>query len=138
MIIRDIAMKVAELIDDGSGEQYFVDQDGWIADFAEALVAELAKENEPVRYALYNGVVLDSTFASRERAEEFARTCQRHHDLSGSIASFHVKPLYTLPPTAEHIEQETAEAIAKHFEQSGIGGEYLAEAIRSGAWKEYK
>ena len=44
MNIKETALKVAELIDDGSGEQYFVDQDGWITDFAEALVAELAKE----------------------------------------------------------------------------------------------
>ena len=89
--------------------------------FAEALVAELAKENKPV--AWYDG---NKFYANEESAS------------MGCADMANLNPLYTLPTTAEQIEQQTAEAIAKHFEQSGIGGEYLAEAIRSGAWKEYK
>jgi len=50
--------------------------------------------------------------------------------------------LYTLPPTAEQIANETAEAIAKFvaFQRNNIPatGIEFAEVIRNGAWKEFK
>ena len=49
-----------------------------------------------------------------------------------------LEPLFTLPPTAEQIEQATAEAIAKMIQGwSCTNGPSIAEAIRSGKWREY-
>ena len=105
-----------------------------LEDFAEALVAELAKENKPVAHF-----------------QELKKHCERRICFAHAEGA---KPLYTLPPTAEQIEQETAEAIAKLVEPSKdhienpndyIGGQEgidillnVAEAIRSGKWNEYK
>lgn len=92
---------------------------------AEALVAELAKENEPV-------------YAFRRKGLNNFCTCdkRRYNELVQKPALFEVRVFYTLPPTAEQIEQETAEAIAKMVEiDFSIKA---AEAIRSGTWKEYK
>lgn len=52
---KEQIIALAEETDDGSGEQYFVDQDGWITEFATKLLesykAELLKEvGEPVGY----------------------------------------------------------------------------------------
>jgi hypothetical protein len=46
----------------------------------------------------------------------------------------HGDKIYTLPPTAEQIANETAEAIAKMLEL----GPVYPEDIRNGAWKEFK
>lgn len=49
-----------------------------------------------------------------------------------------LEPLFTLPPTAEQIEQATAEAIAKMIQGwSCTNGPSIAEAIRLGKWREY-
>ena len=101
-----------------------------LEDFAEALVAELAKENKPV-------------YAFRRKGLDDFCTCdeRRYNELAQKPTLFEVKVLYTLPPTAEQIEKETAEAIAKYFEQQPYVehfGDNIAEAVRSGAWKECK
>lgn len=100
-----------------------------LEDFAEALVAELAKENEPV-------------YAFRRKGLDDFCTCdeRRYNELAQKPTLFEVKVFYTIPPTAEQIEQETAEAIAKHFGQQPHVehfGDNIAEAVRSGKWREY-
>ena len=120
MNIKEIALKIARNMADFPIEHKPYE---YQIKFAEALVAELAKENKPVYYLWEN---------------KYGDPQQMLSSNSGPHPEYVITALYTLPPTAEQIEQETAEAIAKHFEQSGIGGEYLEEAIRSGAWKEYK
>jgi len=104
--------------------------------FAEALIAELAKENEPV--AWWNG----------------KETAFFEHEVDGPVGEVRI-PLYTLPPPAsqiankERVEQETAEACAKvctsYYERyDGTTEDCFdtvhdaAKAIRSGAWKEFK
>ena len=64
---------------------------------AEALIAELAKQNEPV-------------YAFRRKGLDDFCTCdkQRFDELSQKPALFEVRVFYTLPPTAEQIANETA------------------------------
>ena len=97
-----------------------------LTNFAEALVAELAKENEPVYYLWEN---------------KYGDPQQMLSSNSGPHPEYVITALYTLPPTAEQVEQETAEAIAAYFGQQPHVehfGDNIAEAIRSGAWKEFK
>ena len=67
--------------------------------FAEALVAELANENKPV-------------YAFRRKGLDYFCTCdeRRYKELAQKPTLFEVKVLYTLPPTAEQIEQEKRDA----------------------------
>ena len=60
--------------------------------FAEALVAELAKENEPV-------------YAFRRKGLDDFCTCdeRRYNELAQKPTLFEIKVLYTIPPTAEQI-----------------------------------
>ena len=100
-----------------------------LEDFAEALVAELAKKNPPV-------------YAFRRKGLDDFCTCDEHryNELAQKHTLFEVKVLYHSPPTAEQIEQETAEAIAAYFEQQPHVehfGDNIAEAVRSGKWREY-
>ena len=131
MDIKEIALKVAESIDDGSGEQYFVDQDGWITEFAEALIAEIAKQNEPcaflhewIEYHPFGDTVVGEPCATITNDE-------KPFDSSDTVS-----PLFTFPPTAEQIANETAEVIAEYCRKQD---HYcLATEIESGAWKEFK
>ena len=56
-------------------------------------------------------------------------------------------PIYTFPPTAEQIANETAEAIVKMLESGSflsteskvaLAANGAAKTIRNGAWKEFK
>ena len=100
-----------------------------LEDFAEAIVAELAKENPPV-------------YAFRRKGLDDFCTCdeRRYNELAQKPTLFEVKVFYHSPPTAEQIEQETAEAIASFIDSTAFydTSKEIAEAIRSGAWKEYK
>ena len=131
MNIKDIALKVASELDDkhGLGERT---RSSWPIAFAEALVAELAKENKPVYYLWEN---------------KYGDPQQMLSSNSGPHPEYVITALYTLPPTAEQIEQETAEEIAKLLENGNflskeslisLAANGAAKAIRSGAWKEYK
>ena len=131
MNIKDIALKVASELDDKHG---LVERtrSSWPIAFAEALVAELAKENKPVYYLWEN---------------KYGDPQQMLSSNSGPHPEYVITALYTLPPTAEQIEQETAEEIAKLLENGNflskeslisLAANGAAKAIRSGAWKEYK
>jgi len=99
--------------------------DAHLIDFSEALVAELAKENKPV-------------YAFRRKGLDYFCTCdeRRYKELAQEPTLFEVKVLYTLPPTAEQIEQETAEACAKVYLNTYDLTD-IADDIRSGKWREY-
>ena len=84
-----------------------------LANFAEALIAEIAKQNEP----LCTAAMLDEWFLSKSGVDPKL-------------------PLYTIPPSAEQIANETAEAIAEYC--SHQGHYCLSAEIESGAWKEFK
>lgn len=97
-------------------------------EFAEALVAELAEQNEPIAWLYPNETALSE------------------HETDGPVVKERI-PLYTIPPTAEQIANETAEAIARMLENGSfltpesrvaLAANGAAKAIRSGAWKEFK
>lgn len=115
--IKEIALKVAKKMREES-EYDVLDLVCNAEDFAEALVAELAKGNEPV--AWWNG----------------KETAFFEHEVDGPVGEVRI-PLYTLPPTASKIEQETAEACAKVYLNTYDLTD-IAEDIRNGAWKEFK
>ena len=121
MDIKEIALKVAGEIYDVNFDEHKPSGKRLIS-FAEALVAEIAKQNEPVacRYKDHNGhwCFMDKQYGNNE-------------------------PLYTFPPTAEQIANETAEACAAYCEaydlaNTTISGTFCAQSIRRGAWKEFK
>ena len=125
MDIKEIALRIGEEADEyadaklqSKGESH----PNWhtVRDeyFAEALVAELAKQNEPV--ARVNGYYSG-------------------HPVIMPLVKY-VFPvglaLFTFPPTAEQIANETAEVIAEYCRNQD---HYcLATEIENGAWKEFK
>ena len=99
--------------------------------FAEALIAELAKGNEPVARLLHR-----ETNSPQEAYRTVARTYEECEKDAYPDTWEEGKPLYTFPPTAEQIANETAEAIAEYCRNQD---HYcLATEIESGAWKEFK
>ena len=118
MNLKEIALRLAKSMRDKSGYTT-LDLVCNAEAFAEALVAELAKENEPV--AWYDG---NKFYANEESAS------------MGCADMANLNPLYTLPPTAEQIEQETAEACAKVYLNTYDLTD-IADDIRSGKWREY-
>ena len=107
--------------------------DAHLIDFAEALVAELAKENKPVAWMYEYSYDLNGDKQGHWPVEMYT-----HVSFSRSKPSVESTPLYTLPPTAEQIERSVAEACAKLLRHVDVTKQSYAEAIRSGAWKEYK
>ena len=128
--IKEIALRISEKADEyadaklqSKGEfhpDWHTVRDEY---FAEALIAEIAKQNEPFCTA----AMLDEWFLSKS-------------DIDPRL------PLYTFPPTAEQIANETAEACAKYVNRflngDGIQDEAwirdIESGIRRGAWKEFK
>lgn len=115
-------------------------------EFAEALIAEIAKQNEPCAF-LHEWIEyhpFGDTFAGKRCAA--ITSDEKPFDSSDMVS-----PLFTFPPTAEQIANETAEAIAKLceslsdptaecelFKAMNVENERIIKAIRSGAWKEFK
>lgn len=94
MNIKDIAMKVAKQMRESVYPNPYISEAAAI-DFAEALVAELAKENEPVGWFKFDKV----SKCWHPQYEQYAETHAKSENW---------KQLYLLPPTAGQIEQETA------------------------------
>ena len=107
-----------------------------LVSFATALIAEVAKQNEPVCEWVKAG---NGNYLVQKWAK-------------GYVAMQGYK-LYTIPPTAEQIANETAEAIAKMLDDAEVeethycmntyeeGKKFqfdMVETIRSGAWKDFK
>ena len=120
MDIKEIAERVSKRIyvEDGLLLSKFISEK-----FAESLIAELAKQNEPV--------AIVGELSPATRAEALNKGIP--------IGAY----LFTFPPTAEQIANETAEAIALMFDSRDDGNGFYdpnepAEIVRSGAWKEFK
>ena len=130
MDIKEIALKVADsLRNKVDGISHMQSNQGLVA-FAEALIAEIAKQNEPVAYATTNEEDdLTMLFFDEDEARKY----------SGDDEPI---KLYTIPPTAEQIANETAEACAKYIDSTNgnIRGvnTVFSKALRSGAWKDFK
>lgn len=124
MNIKEIALKIARNMADFPIEHKPYE---YQIKFAEALVAELAKENEPVARICSGWQLL---FIGSDSIAEVAR--KRSLKIGDA--------LYTLPPTAEQIEQETAEACINACRDSYANGDMLLDAINDllqGKWREY-
>ena len=153
MDIKEIALKVADsLRNKVDGISHMQSNQGLVA-FAEALIAEIAKQNESCAF-------LHEWIEYHAFGDIFAgvRCAAITSDEKPFDSSDTVSPLFTIPPTAEQIANETAEAIAAYITSgrymvlnSGvlISAEqhtqylknhdiYQANAIRRGAWKEFK
>ena len=71
-------------------------------------------EQEPVAYYVMNGAALFQLFRSKSQADALAYDLQKRHDLSGSLAHFHVVPLYTHPqPRKPLTDDERQDVYAK-------------------------
>ena len=130
MDIKEIALKVADSLRNKiDGISHMQSNQGLVA-FAEALIAEIAKQNEPVAYATTNEEDdLTMLFFDEDEARKYSGVDEP------------IK-LYTIPPTAEQIANETAEACAKYIDSTNgnIRGvnTVFSKALRSGAWKDFK
>ena len=129
MDIKEIALKVARNMAWALEVPSLRVKAETIEHFAEALIAEIAKQNEPVAWARY------PKFTGSTQRQEVV--FKKPDDLHNWVC------LYTIPPTSEQIANETAEAIALMFDSRDDGDGFYdpnepAEIVRSGAWKEFK
>lgn len=123
--LKDIALRVAGEVTGNKFMAIFP-----ITDFAEALLAEIAKENEPVGY-IQNGKLQWNTNGGPDK-------WRKRKDYTGAI--------YAYPPSTEHIENRVAEACAV-LAETPVSGEQdditmaakdrIAKSFRRMAWKEY-
>ena len=67
-----------------------------------------APEPEPVAWQVRNGWASVAIYQRQIDADNYAADQQKRHDLSGSLASFCVVPLYTAPPAPSVPEVATA------------------------------
>ena len=58
-------------------------------------------EQEPVVWQVLNGVCHAGVRSTESLAKDAAAGMQKTHDLGGSLAAFHVRPLYTSPPASK-------------------------------------
>ncbi len=133
--IKEIALKIADsLRNKVDGISHMQSNQGLVT-FAEALIAELAKQNEPCAF-LHEWIEyhpFGDTYAGKRCAA--ITSDEKPFDSSDTVS-----PLYTVPPTAEQIANETTEAIASFVDTTATydTSKEIAEAIRGGAWKEFK
>ena len=142
MDIKEIALKVADSLRNKIDGISHMQSNQGLVRFAEALIAELAKQNEPCAF-LHEWIEyhpFGDTFAGEPCTT--ITNDEKPFDSSDTVS-----PLHTLPPTAEQIANETAEAIAKMLENGSfltpesrvaLAANGAAKAIRSGEWKEFK
>lgn len=130
MDIKEIALNVADSLRNKIDGISHMQSNQGLVRFAEALIAEVAKQNEPVCELVKadNGNYLVQKWAK-------------------DYVAMQGDKLYTFPSTAEQIANETAEACAKACEdvigntphdQRMLAAIDCAVMLRSGAWKEFK
>ena len=139
MDIKEIALKVGAqgLPIEGTAHKFcmmdFCSKEVLI-EFAEALVAEIAKQNEPVE-SQYKGS--DGSWKSFDSKD--------HESNTRNSGEWEVRDLFTYPPTAEQIakaEQRVAESIAEFLESLAwrvkpVSANEAAIEIRSGEWRKF-
>ena len=113
MDIKEIALKVR------ATTPVSPDPDKYVEDLFTNFVAEIQRQNPQVGLATLGKAMLSMSFieATMNNAEPIK--------------------LFAFPPTAEQIANETAEACARVYLDTYDLTD-IAEAIRSGAWKEFK
>lgn len=132
--LKEIALRIRK-----TNNSYMLSMSPEIAvDFAEALLAEIAKENEPVvieepdyHYEAMGCGLEDRGIQDRYEAMKHGWDC--------AIERFFEQlpdNLYPFPPSTEQIENRVAEACAELCDSLYIT-ENAAYEIRAGKWKEY-
>lgn len=110
--IKEIALRIAAETDILADES---------VRFAEALIAEVQKQNEPV------AIVGELTSSSRAEAISKGHPIGRY--------------LYAFPPNTEQIEQRVAEAcalqVATETKFHWLDAARVAKEIRSGEWRKF-
>lgn len=81
----------------------------------DALAAKLKEleGQEPVAWAVKNGLVLDCVKHSEKFARTEAERLQKSHDLSGPLAAYSVEPLFARPVPADPVNARLMEALQK-------------------------
>ena len=69
----------------------------WFEDGEPTMHREPSKP-EPVAWQILNGVCHAGIRLTEDLAKQAADGMQKSHDLGGSLAAFHTRPLYTAPP----------------------------------------
>ena len=131
MDIKEIALKVASELDFSGPIAISPLPDHLYIDFATALLTEVQKQNEPCAF-LHEWIEyhpFGDTFAGKRCAA--ITSDEKPFDSSDTVS-----PLFTFPPTAEQIANETAEAIADYC--SNQGHYCLSAEIEGGEWKDFK
>ena len=82
---------------------------------------------DPVAWMVRNGVVDYQLMGSKSQADALTAEMQKRHDLSGSLASFRVHPLYTAPQP----QQPAVEPVAEVLE---CGNLYAKVRLLGEAW----
>ena len=124
------AIKLAiEVFGGGDWHDEIVDTD-WadkannaITALREAL-AEQPAQQEPVAWQILNGVCHAGIRSSESLAKEAASGMQKTHDLGGSLAAFHVRPLYATPQPPAQQGQTIDVAFLKQVLSVAICGLY--------------
>lgn len=99
----------------------------------EALAEQPAQQQEPVAWQILNGVCHAGIRSTEDLAKEAAAGMQKTHDLGGSLAAFHVRPLYTSPPASKPWVGLTQQDIDIAFDDTQEGGGFneFARAIEA-------
>ena len=87
----------------------------------------MEQENKPVAWAVKNGVCHFQIWYEKDMADRVAAEQQKRHDLSGSLAAFHVVQLY------EHNteELEAARRTAEYWKSNHLAGNELITRYRA-------
>lgn len=88
-------------------------------------MAPSVPESEPVAWMVKNGFVCSMIYRSKKDADNYAADQQKRHDLSGSLASFCVIPLYTAPPAPSVPDGWRAVPLSATVEMRNAGRAHL-------------
>ena len=131
MNIKEIAEQVSKRIyvEDGLLLSKFISEK-----FAEALIAEIAKQNKPCAF-LHEWIEyhpFGDTFAGKPCTT--ITNDEKPFDSSDTVS-----PFFTYQPTAEQIANETAEACAEMLESqhTWITKEAASALVRNGEWRKF-
>jgi hypothetical protein len=91
---------------------------------------------QPVAWQILNGVCHAGIRSSESLAKEAASGMQKTHDLGGSLAAFHVRPLYTTPqPPAQRewvgLTQEEIDLVWDSVPETQFWWRHYGQAIEA-------
>lgn len=93
-------------------------------------IEKMVGSQVPVAWQILNGVCHAGIRSSEALAKEAAAGMQKTHDLGGSLAAFHVRPLYAAPVAQQYEAGDMASAAAQGF-RDGVASVTQQEPV---AW----